>query len=136
MKESLYTQVVIWVNNAVLNHIDARVVLPKYEGYEWYVDLNGIINQNILNYYPYTTNIKKIYDILIVDNRMVSKNDSISPTLVYAQTLIVAASCSVEVLSIDGGGLNEASPSAALTTPFHLAIPVHDIHAARSFFGG
>ena len=68
---------------------------------------------------------------------MVSKNDSFSPTLVYAQTLIVvAACCSVEVLSIDGGGLNEASPCGALTTPFHLAIPVHDIHAARSFFGG
>ena len=78
MKESLYTQVVIWVNNAVLNHIDARVVLPRYEGYEWYVDLNGIINQNILNYYPYTTNIKNMYDILIVDNRMVSKNDKTS----------------------------------------------------------
>lgn len=24
----------------------------------------------------------------------------------------------------------------AVTTPFHLAIPVHDIHAAREFFGG
>jgi hypothetical protein len=41
VEESLYTyQVVIWVNG-VLNHIDARVVLPRYEGYEWHIDLNG-----------------------------------------------------------------------------------------------
>lgn len=28
------------------------------------------------------------------------------------------------------------SNDIAVTTPFHLAIPVHDIHAARKFFGG
>ena len=29
--ESLYTQVIIWVNS-ILNHIDSKAVLPRYEG--------------------------------------------------------------------------------------------------------
>lgn len=49
VKEFLYTQVDIWVNT-VLHHMDARVVLPSFE---WYNR-----NQNILNYYPYPTDIK------------------------------------------------------------------------------
>lgn len=40
-----------------------------------------------------------------------------------------------EALTSDGGVAKEAVP-AAVTTPFHLAIPVHDVHAAREFFGG
>ena len=40
-----------------------------------------------------------------------------------------------EILTSSGGAAKESEPSA-LTTPFHLAIPVHDIHAAREFFGG
>ncbi|KAG0611775.1 hypothetical protein M758_7G163700 [Ceratodon purpureus] len=38
------------------------------------------------------------------------------------------------VLTSDGGSANELVP-AVVTTPFHLAIPVHDVHAAREFFG-
>lgn len=35
----------------------------------------------------------------------------------------------------DGQTAKETVPSGA-TTPFHLAIPVHDVQAAREFFGG
>ena len=31
VRESLYTRVIIWVNT-ILNHIDTRGVLPRYEG--------------------------------------------------------------------------------------------------------
>ena len=31
VRESLYTQVIIWVN-IILNHIDTRLILPIYEG--------------------------------------------------------------------------------------------------------
>jgi hypothetical protein len=41
VRESLYTQLVfIWVN-FIPNHIDTRVILPRYEGLPWYGDLNG-----------------------------------------------------------------------------------------------
>ena len=31
VRESLYTRVVFWLNT-ILNHIDTRTILPKYEG--------------------------------------------------------------------------------------------------------
>ena len=31
MRESLYSQIIIWVNT-ILNHIDTSIILPKYEG--------------------------------------------------------------------------------------------------------
>lgn len=41
--------------------------------------------------------------------------------------------------SSDGAGAAKETAvpnSVVATTPFHLAIPVHDVHAAREFFGG
>ena len=41
VREPLYNQVIVWVNT-ILNHIDARAILPRYEGFcmvyrsEWY----------------------------------------------------------------------------------------------------
>ena len=58
MKESLYTQLITWVNT-ILNHIGNCVVLPGYQGHckaygpQWYA------NQNILEY-PYPTIIKNL----------------------------------------------------------------------------
>ena len=31
MRDSLYTRVIFWVNT-ILNHIDTRAILPRYEG--------------------------------------------------------------------------------------------------------
>ena len=31
MKESLYSQIIVWVNT-ILNHIDTSTILPRYEG--------------------------------------------------------------------------------------------------------
>ena len=57
VRESLYTQVIIWVDN-IMNHIDTRVILPRYEGLyivyrpKWYQKKNTIK-------YSYPTGIKK-----------------------------------------------------------------------------
>jgi len=42
------------------------------------------------------------------------------------------------VASSEGAGAAKETRvrDSVVTTPFHLAIPVHDIHAAREFFGG
>ena len=63
VRESLYTQVIIWVNTNP-NHIDTRKTLPRYEN-SCMIDPNGIENKNDLKY-PYPTSILK-REILITD---------------------------------------------------------------------
>ena len=57
VRESLYTQVIIWINTT-LNHIDARGILPRYEGSCMLYRPEYIENKNIIKY-PYATGIKK-----------------------------------------------------------------------------
>lgn len=52
VRESSYTQLIIWVNT-ILDHIDAQLILPMYEGSCIMcvcvcVDLNGIEDKSIL----------------------------------------------------------------------------------------
>ena len=70
VRESWYTQVIIWVNT-ILHHSDTRVTLPRLGGsLDGIKTPNGIENKNTVKY-PYFTGIKKS-EILILDTRMVS----------------------------------------------------------------
>ena len=79
VREPLYTRITSWVNT-ILNHIDAKVILPKYDNscmvytLEWYPGQNSIINL-------YLTDIK-ICEILVVDTQMALKKTLPIPTLV------------------------------------------------------
>ena len=70
MRESLYTQVIVWVNT-ILNDDDTRAILPRYKGTcmvyepEWYWSKNTAK-------YAYLIRIKK-GDILIIDAQTVLK---------------------------------------------------------------
>ena len=57
VRESLYTRVIIWINTT-LNHIDARGILPRYEGSCMLYRPEYIESKNIIKY-PYATGIKK-----------------------------------------------------------------------------
>ena len=70
MKESLYIQVIVWVNT-ILNHIDTRSLSPRCENsrmvhiLEWYWNK---ISSNI-----HTLLVMEKYKILILDTQMMSK---------------------------------------------------------------
>ena len=69
MRESLYSQIIIWVNNT-LYRIGSRVIVPRWEGScmiyrpEWY-------KKNVVEYpHPIGT---KVCEILSIDSRVVFK---------------------------------------------------------------
>ena len=47
VRESLYTQVIIWINT-ILNHIDTRTIYPSLLVLTWYTYPNGIKNNNTI----------------------------------------------------------------------------------------
>ena len=44
MREYLYIRLIIRVNT-ILNHIDTRVILPRYESSSWYIEQNDMENK-------------------------------------------------------------------------------------------
>ena len=47
MRESLYNQIIIWINKDILNHIDTRTFWPRYEGScMFYIPINVIKKKN------------------------------------------------------------------------------------------
>jgi hypothetical protein len=64
----------------ILNHINTKAILPKYDESCMVYTPECIQNQNTF-IYPYPTGIKK-YIILIVDSQMVLKITIPNPTLV------------------------------------------------------
>ena len=86
VRKSLYTRVIIWVNT-IPNHIDTRVILPRYEsscmGYrpEWYWKPND--SQILISYCDQTTwNPHYRYP------NGIKKEDNANPTLVHSYAII------------------------------------------------
>ena len=71
VRESLSTQVIIWVNT-ILNHIDTRAVLPRYAGSRMKYRARWYWKQKYVNY-SYPTGLKKC-EILIIDTLNGIKN--------------------------------------------------------------
>ena len=78
-------QVIIWVHT-ILNHIDTRAILLRYESSciifrpEWYQQkINPSNTSNLL--------VLKKCEKVITDTQMVSKKDDTSPTLVLTQIM-------------------------------------------------
>ena len=64
----------------ILNHINTKAILPKYDHSCMVHTPECIQNQNTV-IYPYPNGIKK-FEILVVDFQMVLKNTIPNPTLV------------------------------------------------------
>ena len=89
MGEYLYIRVIIWVNT-ILNHIDTRVILPRYENFGVICKPKSYQKQNY-RHIPIPIPVKK-YEILIIDTQRVSKTDDTSPTLVQTTASCTPAS--------------------------------------------
>ena len=70
VSKSLCSRVRIRVNTA-LNHVDTRTILPRYEGFAWYINLKGIKNKNTVKY-PYLNEIG-ICEFLIIHTEWYQK---------------------------------------------------------------
>lgn len=67
VRVSLYIWVTIWIN-AILNHVDDRGIIPKYEGshivyrHEWYHKQNVIKHPNLIGYQKYVKFLLEIHE--------------------------------------------------------------------------
>ena len=49
VRESLCTRISFW-DSTISDHIDTRMILPRYKVLSWSMDPNGIENKNIVRY--------------------------------------------------------------------------------------
>ena len=69
VRESLHTQLIVWVN-AVLNHIDTRMILLGVKILAWLIDPNDTEPKTLSNTHA---NTHKKYEILIINEQLIFK---------------------------------------------------------------